>query len=98
MVGEAPPISDAVSSHPQEPLPPNLKPVAPLSRQPLLGQVTIFGAPTNRTPSSGGGLEEADRTWPAFPLDHFSPLELSQGNVGCQVNLLLLSPNHIAHD
>lgn len=102
MFGAAPPISDVVSSHSQEPLLENLKPVAPLSRQPLLGQVTIFGAPTNRTPRrrsrSGGGLEGADWTWPTFPLDHFSPLELSQGNVGCQANLPLLSPNHIAHD
>lgn len=56
----APPISDVLFSRPQKPLPANLKPVASLFRQPLLGQGTIFWAPTNRTPSkrpsSRGGL------------------------------------------
>lgn len=57
-----------------------------------------MGHPAKGLVVTEGGLKGADRTWHAFPLDHFSPLELSQGNVRCQVNLPLLSPNHIAHD
>lgn len=53
IVGGAPPISEVVSSLTQKPLPANLKPAASLSRQPLVGQVTIFWTPTNWTPAEG---------------------------------------------
>lgn len=84
MFGGMPPVPGAVFRCPPKPLLHSLRPVTSLSGQPLLGQATIFWAQTNpipsRRPSSGGG---SDRTWRALPLDHFSPLEPSQGNAGC---------------
>ena len=84
MIGGWPPVSKGAFS--QQPRLQNLRPVASLSlwaatagpSDHLLGTELLPRA--SRRPSSVAG---SDRTQCALPLDHSSPLELSQGNVGC---------------